>query len=214
MHRARAPTQRLISRSSGSVILSCAGAFCASLGLASVTMSYFGSGERGTAIALQITARCSFILFWFAYSGSALAALFGAHLHTLKRLARDFGLAFASAHIVHIGLVAWLCYINEAPPLSSFVFFGVAVFWTYALVVFSIDRFQRAVGHIVWRLLSLVGVNYIMLAFAVDFFRAPFSHDAKYLLFYLPFIVLCIIGLLLRLAAWAQWTYQTWGNEA
>jgi hypothetical protein len=33
--------------------------------------------------------------------------------------ARDFGLAFASAHLAHVGLVAWLYYIAVDPPLSK-----------------------------------------------------------------------------------------------
>jgi len=121
--------------------------FCGSLGLAVIVLAFLGAGERGTDNALLLTARLSFLLFWPAYSGSAMAALFGPPRHFFKNWARDFGLAFASAHLVHIGLVGWLCHINAASPLYSFAFFGIAVMWTYLLAVLSIDRLHQAVGR-------------------------------------------------------------------
>jgi len=66
----------------------------------------FGAGERGTHVALQATARLSFVLFWPAYCAAALAALFGPSFQPLQRHVREFGLAFAAAHLVHLGLVA------------------------------------------------------------------------------------------------------------
>jgi hypothetical protein len=201
-----------ISRSRDNVCLWMAAAFCAELILACVVIAHYGAGGRGTGTALQVTARFSFLLFWLAYSVSALAALFDAPFDVLKRRARHFGLAFAAAHLVHLGLVAWLYYLGEGPPRGSLVFFGVAVFWTYLLVLFSIDRSHRPVARIAWRVVSLVGLNYIMLAFATDFLRVPFSRDAEYLLGYLPFIVLSIIAPVLRLAAWARGIYQAWRN--
>jgi len=45
-------------------------ATCLVLGLA-------GTGEKPTRLALEITARWSFLLFWLAYTGNALAQLTG-----------------------------------------------------------------------------------------------------------------------------------------
>jgi hypothetical protein len=58
----------------------------------------------GTQVALQATARLSFVLFWPAYSAAALAALFGPSFQPLRRRVREFGLAFAAAHLVHLEL--------------------------------------------------------------------------------------------------------------
>ena len=41
--------------------------------LAAVVLAIFGAGDRGTEIALRATARWSFLLFWLAYAGSAIA---------------------------------------------------------------------------------------------------------------------------------------------
>jgi hypothetical protein len=75
-------------------------AFCAALALATIVLAVFGLGERGTDVALQATARLSFLLFWPAYAGGGLATL-GSVFAFLPHRARDFGLAFASAHLVH-----------------------------------------------------------------------------------------------------------------
>jgi hypothetical protein len=96
-------------------------AFCAALGLAALVLAALGPGERGTIAALQVTARFSFLLFWLAYTGGAMTALFGPAFEPFKKRAREFGLAFASAHLVHIALVAWLTYIGKARGFLSFL---------------------------------------------------------------------------------------------
>src|SRR5208283_952478 len=112
-----------------------------------------GTGEKGIDAALRATARLSFLLFWVAYAGSAMASLFGSPFQTLKLRAREFGLAFASAQLVHIGLVVWLCLIGAAPDVSTFVFFGIALVWVYLLALFSIGRLRRALGPGSWWIL-------------------------------------------------------------
>jgi hypothetical protein len=186
-------------------------AFCAALGLAGVVLAALGPGVRGTHVALQATARLSFLLFWPAYAGGALATLFGPAFEGLKRRAREFGLAFASAHIVHLTLVAWLTYIGAAPGLGAFVFFGIAVIWTYLLALFSIGRLQHILGSKGWWLLRVIGLNYIAYAFAVDFLRVSPAGSFKYLIGYLPFSVLCIIGPMLYLAAATRRTVHARG---
>ena len=81
-------------------------AFCAALGLAALALAALGPGVHGTIVALQVTARFSFLLFWLAYAAGAMTTLFGPAFEPLKRRGREFGLAFASAHLVHLGLVA------------------------------------------------------------------------------------------------------------
>ena len=179
-------------------------AFCMALLLAALVLAALGPEERGTDVALQMTARFSFLLFWPAYAAGALTALFGSAFEPLKRHVRDFGLAFASAHLVHLGLVAWLTYIGHAPARETFVFFGVAVLWTYLLALFSIGRLQQALGRSGWWFLRVVGLNYIAYAFAVDFFKYPQLGSLKYLVGYLPFAVLSVVGPLLCFAAFVR----------
>jgi hypothetical protein len=176
-------------------------ALCAALALAGLVLATLGPGERGTHVALQLSARLSFLLFWPAYAGSALATLFGEAFKPLKQRVREFGLAFASAHLVHIALVVWLVYIGAAPPRGAFVFFGIAALWTYLLALFSIARLQQTLGSTGWWLVRVVGLNYIAYAFAKDFFAYAQFGSIKYLVGYLPFVVLSAVGPILYFAA-------------
>jgi hypothetical protein len=97
-------------------------AFCAALGLAALALAALGPGEHGTVVALKVTARFSFLLFWLAYAAGAMTTLFGSAFEPLKRRGREFGLAFASAHLAHLGLVVWLTYIVRRHLAGYFSF--------------------------------------------------------------------------------------------
>jgi hypothetical protein len=176
-------------------------AFGGALILTAVVFATFGAGEKGTTAALRVTARWSFLLFWLAYSGGPMAMLFGPAFQPLAGRVREFGLAFASAHLVHVALVAWLCWIGHGPGFSTFLFFGTALFWTYLLAVCSISRARDRLGRSGWWLVRTVGTNYILYAFAVDFFAPKFQGTLKYIVAYLIFVILVGAGPLLRIAA-------------
>ena len=156
-------------------------------------------------LALRLTARWSFLWFWLASAGGALAALFGPSFQPLAQRGRDFGLAFASAHLVHLGLVAWLLYRSVTPfPRSALIFFGIAVFWIYLLALLSIRRLAAMLAPAIWRIVRTLGVEYISLAFLADFAKNPFQGGVRHLVAYLPFLVLAVAGPLLRLTATAK----------
>jgi hypothetical protein len=164
-----------------------------------------GPGER-VAGALRATARWSFLLFWLASVGHALAALFGERFRALAAHARDLGLSYASAHIAHVGLVAWVYYYaiahgTEVPSRQTLIFFGIAVFWTYLIALLSFDSFAAKLGARTCRILRIIGVEYIALAFFVDFFKSPFQNGFAHIASYAPFVVLSVAGPVLRLAA-------------
>jgi hypothetical protein len=187
----------------------------ASLGaaLVIVLIIYLGAGHgEKLALALRATARWSFLWFWLASVGGALAALFGSHFQNLAQRARDFGLAFASAHLAHLGLVAWLLYHSVTPfPRSPLLFFGIGVFWTYLLALLSIKGLSAMLAPSIWRIVRTLGVEYISFAFLIDFAKNPFQGGVLNLLAYLPFLTLAIAGPLLRLAAVAKRMSQTLG---
>jgi hypothetical protein len=149
------------------------GAFCAALCLGALVIAVDGADRKGIDAALFVTGRLNFLLFWPAYAGSALVSLFGDSFAPLRRRGREFGLAFASALLVHLGFVAWLCAIGDAPERSTFIFFGVATAFVYMIALFSIRRLQLALGDRGWRLLRTIGMNYIAYTFAVDFLDDP-----------------------------------------
>lgn len=157
------------------------------------------------SLALRSTARWSFLWFWLSYTGGALATLFGSPFERLARRGRDFGLAFASAHLVHVGLVAWLLLRSPTPfPRSPLIFFGIGVFWIYLLALLSVRPLSGKLRPGTERMLRTVGVEYIAFAFLVDFAKNPFGAGISHLAAYLPFLVLAAGGPLLRLAATAK----------
>ncbi len=179
-------------------------AFGIALAIALAVLVLQGADNGGTRLALELTARWSFLLFWLAYAGNATAQLFG--VRSLAGHGREFGLAFAAAHLVHIGLIVWLGIILGRVPLSGglLLFFLVALFATYLLMGLSFGG-AKALGR-AWAPLRFVAMNYILLAFARDFvlpvvYPKPSQVHLGHYLFYAPFMVLSLAAPLLTL--WA-----------
>jgi hypothetical protein len=128
---------------------------------------------HGTKLALAVTGRLSFLLFWLAYTGGALVILFGSRLQPLRQSGRDLGLAFALAHLVHLALVVWLVLMSVVLSVKTYVIFGLATLCLYTLAILSLGRLQSALGARGWWWLRFLGMNYIALAFASDFLRPP-----------------------------------------
>jgi hypothetical protein len=155
--------------------------------------SSYGAARDGTLIISLVLA---------GIRRGALATLFGSRFLALARRGRDFELAFASAHLVHLGLVAWIYYASVIlPAQSTLIFFGVGAFWTYLLAILSISHVTAKLNPRFWRIVRTVGVEYIALAFLVDFAKNPFQGGVVNLIAYLPFLILAVAGPLLRLAA-------------
>jgi hypothetical protein len=183
-------------------------AFLTAFVLAIIVLATFGAGDRGTVLALRVTARWSFLLFWFAYAGGAIARLCGSRFDALARRGREFGLAFASAHLIHVGLILWLFHIAAEPPVEGvgLVFFSVGIFCTYLLALFSVPRLREALGLRLWRTFRTIALEYIALVFAVDFILNPLQAVGlgKYPRSYLPFAFMLVVGAGLRIAAYAR----------
>ena len=178
--------------------------FGIALAIAALVLALDGADNKGTRLALELTARWSFLLFFMAYAGDAIALLFG--VPNLKGHGREFGLAFASAHLVHIGLVIRLGMILGRVPLSGglLLFFLIALFCTYLLAVLSFGG-VKTLGA-AWPPLRFIAMNYILIAFGRDFVLPvihpkPTQINPGHLLFYAPFMLASIAAPLLVLAA-------------
>ena len=154
--------------------------------------------------ALRATARWSFLWFYLASTGGALKTLFGERFATLARHGRDFGLAFASAHLAHAGLVAWLYFSYGGPGIGILIFFGIGLIITYLLALLSIQKITARLNPQAWRWLRTIGIEYISLNFLYDFARNPFSGGWMQLVGYLPFFLIAASGPMLRVAAALQ----------
>lgn len=178
-------------------------AFGIALATAAIVLGLNGPDNKSVRLALELTARCSFLLFFMAYTCNALAALFG--WTVLKGRAREFGLSFASAHLVHVGLVVWLGTILGKVPLSGglLLFFLIALFFTYLLAALSFGG-VKALGP-AWPPLRFLGMNFILIAFARDFILPvihpkPEQYNLAHFVGYAPFAAMSIAAPLLVLA--------------
>ena len=177
-------------------------AFAVALVIAGASLTLRGFGEEGTVLGLRLTARWSYLWFWCAYTATAWATVLGPRLRPLAMRSRDFGLAFAAAHLVHVGLVAWLYQIAKDPPgRGSLVFFGIAVFFTYLLALLSFRRFAAWLSPGAVSVIRTVGVEYIALAFLADFVIPPFTPTLKYAASYGLFLALIVLGYAVRIIA-------------
>ena len=180
-------------------------AFLIALALAAIVLVIFGVGERGTGTALRVTARWSFLLFWLAYAGSAIGWLCRPRLDGLARHGRELGLAFASAQLVHVGLVLWIIHIAKG-PVGAMLFFWVGIFCTYLLALFSLPRLRDALEPRLWRIFRTIALEYIALAFTADFILNPLQAGGlgKFPLSYLPFALMLVSGAGLRVVAFSD----------
>jgi hypothetical protein len=184
------------------------GALGGALALAVAVLAGYGTGPDGLRRGIGLTARWSFLFFWLSYVGGAMAILFGSAFAGLARRARALGLAFATALQVHIGLVVWLGVVIGQIPLQGGIlwFFLVALFGTYLLVLLSFGIGTRNLGPL-WRPLLFLATTYILIAFGRDFvLGALYLNVRHWLVFaeYVPFALLCLIAIPLRLAAFLR----------
>ena len=185
------------------------GAFGGSLALAVAVLVGYGTGPDGLRLGLHVTARWSFLFFWLSYVGGATAILFGSAFAGLARRARALGPAFAAALQVHIGFVIWLGVVIGQIPLQGgiLLFFLAGLFCTYLLVLLSFGIGMRSVGRL-WRPLLLLGTTYLLIAFGGDFLGGALDqktqHSGLYAAEYVPFALLSLIAIPLRLAAFLR----------
>jgi hypothetical protein len=177
--------------------------FCAALILALAALITFGSEERGLVIALRLTGRLQFILFWVAYARGPAETLFGARLALPPGHARQYGLGFVAALLVHLGLILQLCLIGKAPTAGVFIFFGLAALVAYLLAALSIPKLRQAVSPPLLSIITTLGMNYVLYAFWRDFAH-PLSGGFTHVVEYLPFTGLILIGVALRLLGYAN----------
>jgi len=177
------------------------------LALTVVAFAILGAGPEGTVLALKLTARWSFLLFWIAYVGAPLAKLWGPRFDGIARQGRELGLAFASAQLAHVGLVFWLFRVASGPS-DRMLFFWAGILCTYLLALLSFVQFRRFRESRVWWWLRTFSIEYIAFVFALDFILEPLRARGldDYPWTYVPFALMLFGGAGLRLAAYAQYT--------
>jgi hypothetical protein len=184
------------------------GALAGALVIAGAVLVDYGTGPDGIGQAVRYTARWSFLFFWPSYAAGALAVLFGPVFAGLARRARPLGLAFATALQVHIGLVIWYGVAIGQIPLQGGLlwFFLVALVCADLLALLSFGVGVRTLGRF-WPAALLLATTYILVAFGRDFVLGALDQHVRYWRYaaeYVPFALLSLIAIPLRLAAFVR----------
>lgn len=198
------PAARWVALSRNSAPLSMLASFIVALALVVAVFAFVRTADR-YGIALRVTARWSFLLFWLAYTGDAMARIFGPRFTGLAHRRRHLGLAYGSAQVVHVALIVRLSYI-VTEPFGAMLFFWAGIVCTYLLALFSVPQLRDALGRRIWRASLTVATEYIALVFATDFILLPLQAKGigQYPLSYLPFAFMLVGGALMRVVATAQ----------
>ena len=101
-----------------------------------------------------------------------MAKLWGPRFDGIARQGRELGLAFASAQLVHVGLVFWLFHISDGPS-DRMLFFWVGILCTYLLALLSFIQFRNLHAPRIWWWFRTIATEYIAFVFALDFILDP-----------------------------------------
>jgi hypothetical protein len=199
-------------RDKSNIWLWMATALSVSIALALAVFAVKGVNNKSVGSALQVTARWSFLLFWLAYTGGALAILFGPAFAPLASRRREFGLAFAAGMQAHFALLGGIFLFTHRPPLTGriLVFFLTAAFLTYLLTISSFGGLSRTLSSKRWRWLRTVAVNYIWLAFARDFVPVLFHWPKRYDLGSVEYSTLALMAVSAPLLVAAASVFRRW----
>lgn len=147
-------TQRLITIGAAGALIAIA------LGLA-----VFGTGDDGWSAATRWTARWSLIPFVLAFAASGLLPRVHGLARDLLRNRRGLGLAFATAHFIHLFAIVTYFTVSGLPvPMIAVIGGGFGYLLILAMAVTSTDAAQRAMGAW-WKRLHRVGIWYVFLIF-------------------------------------------------
>jgi hypothetical protein len=179
-----------------------AGAFAVGLAIA-ITVYILAVPERRLGMALRDTARWSFLWFCLATYGGALTTLFGSRFQVLARHGRDFGLAFAAAHLTHVALAGWQLYVSPEPfPRLPLIVFSIGVFWIYLIAAVSLSgNLSQWLGPRPWKILRTIGIEYLAFAYVFEFGGRILNGNSANAIHYFPLLAAAGCGPLLRIAA-------------
>ncbi|HEX8089463.1 MAG TPA: hypothetical protein VF762_11450 [Blastocatellia bacterium] len=162
-------------------------------------LAAFGAGERGLHLVIRSTAQTSFILFITAFAASPLLRLRPTGVTRWLRANRRYiGMSFAVSHVCHGAAIIALAVITSGASLSlpSLVVGSLIYAIILAMAATSFDRSARWLGPRVWRRLHAAGMYLLWAVFSLAYVLRAFNS-----IFYLPFALVGISAMLLRVAA-------------
>ncbi|WCL54586.1 hypothetical protein [Gimibacter soli] len=161
-------------------------------------LQMFGDGAVATGWALDATARVSFAFWFLTFIARPLNAVKRSEgSKKLVSLRRQFGIAFASAHIVHAYFIVQIAALVPADfPPARFVPGGFVYLLILLMFATSFDRTAKVMPGRSWQYLHRTGQWVIALAFLNSSLQGIFIPDHNRLThMVLAALVIAAIGL-------------------
>ena len=194
---ATAPSQAVLRRSSW-IPAFCAAAAIGATFVALVGYSVGATPEERWLLAARYTARLSFPIFVLVFVASSWNRLAPSRVSRfLVQRRRALGLAFATAHTIHLAaLVTRNVVAGERPGAVTLLAGGSAYLVMFAMALSSNDSAVRLLGRN-WLRLHKVGIYWLWFVFTVSYAKRTFGALPEFA----PLFGLAVAALALRIAA-------------
>jgi len=175
------------------------------LSLLAVAAGFYlgGDAAQQTQLAARYTARVAFPIFLIVYASSAIATLWpNEMIRGVLRTRRQWGLAFALAHGVHlVALITYFRVSGDTPKTISLALGGPAYVLIAMMAATSNDAAMRALG-VWWKRLHRLGIHWVWLVFTLSYLGRTIDPE-RMAQGVVLFPIAAAAGLL-RLAAWLK----------
>jgi methionine sulfoxide reductase heme-binding subunit len=153
-------------------------------------------GTDGFRFALRLTARASFVFWFLTFVAGPLASIQQAAASPLLRWRPRLGLAFAGAHLVHMGLVLTIpLLIKIHYPAFIIVFGGTGAIIAGMLALTSFRAVRKHIALRTWKLLHRGGIWYLGIMFSYGFLWRPLTEGTVVKPLYWPFTIAIVTAL-------------------
>jgi sulfoxide reductase heme-binding subunit YedZ len=161
-----------------------------------------GFNEEATRQAIRLSAKIAAVLFCMAFAASAVHGLLRNSFSFWWKMNRKFfGISFAMVHLLHLGFLLLLqqCFhpVFTMAKTSSLFAGGMAYLFAVAMLATSFPVFANRLTAKQWKLLHTIGGWWIWAIFMRSYTKRALT-EAEYI----PWAILLVAVLLLRLVAW------------
>ena len=178
----------------------------ASIGVAAAIWLYtsltLADPVDATSRALLLTGRLAFLVFLIPLLARPLRKLLQTPLTAnFMRWRRNAGIVYGGLQVVHLLLITRLFQVSSGNPVDSatLIVGGLGIALVMGMLLTSFDRPAKAISAKSWKRLHKSGLYVCTFIYFYDFVIKPFEIGQAQA--YLPFMILTILGLTVRLAA-------------
>lgn len=136
-------------------------------------LAAYGQTVEAAQALTRFTARISLFVFALVFAASALHILLHSDFtRELLRHQRQWGLAFAYSHTIHLfAILLFFRLSGNSPPVLSLIFGGMGYVLLYVLAFTSNNEAVKRLGATNWKRLHKIGVFYLWFIFFLTYLK-------------------------------------------